>query len=116
MDASAPYTVSADTVAPGRMRLGLHGRVTVANANELKLAIGTLVARSEDVTIDCSEVEYLDASAVQLLMCLGNELVRCGRTAALTGVAPGLATDFRLLGLGAAFFTPAAENSVGPKT
>lgn len=114
MDAATPFTVTADPVAPDHARLGLRGRVTVASANELKQAIGALVVRAAGVTIDCSEVEYLDVSAVQLLMGLRHELVRCGRTGALTGVSQALAADFRLLGLDPAFFATPTETPTPP--
>ncbi|WP_171473279.1 STAS domain-containing protein [Frigoriglobus tundricola] len=109
MDASDLFTVTTDPAAPGRARLGLCGRITVTDAAALKRAALDLVARGVDVTIDCSAVEYLDVSAVQLLMCLDRELGRCGHRGALAGVSPALATDLRLLGLGAAPPAPAEK-------
>lgn len=92
----------ADDDRPGWSRLLLTGRVTVAHAREFYTAAGAALARGTDVAVRCEGAEYLDASAIQILLCLGRELVGRGKRFDLAGVSPELGEWLRLAGLGSA--------------
>ncbi len=92
--------VADDPDRPGRARLALSGRVTVADAGRLHRAALGALARGGDVTVSLAGAEYLDAAAVQVLMCLGRDLKARGHRCGVTGVAGPLAEALRLGGLG----------------
>lgn len=91
--------VAADA-RPGWSRLVLSGRVTVAHAKQFHATALELSASGANVTVCCEGADYLDVSAIQILLCLGRELVKSGRRCDIAGVAGALADDFRLAGLG----------------
>lgn len=101
MAADVPVRVIDDD-RPGWAQLVLAGRVTVADAQRFHAAAVELVARGASVAVRCAEAEHLDASAVQLLLCLGREVVRAGRQFTVGGVPDALAEHFRLAGLAGA--------------
>jgi len=99
--------MSADVTLPIRIegtpsldwsRLILSGRVTVADAGELHRVAIALASRGHGVTVDCSEAEYLDTSAVQVLLALGRVLDRGGHPCDIVGASAVLSEDFRLTG------------------
>ncbi len=96
------FTTTDDPAAPGRARLVLCGRVTVAEAGALHQTAVALVARGADVAIDCAALEYLDVAAAQILIGLERQLGRRGRRAEIVGASPAVAADLRLLGLSGA--------------
>lgn len=89
-----------DDERPGWSRLELAGRVTVAHAREFHATAGAALARGTDLAVRCDAAEYLDASAIQILLCLGRELVGRGQRFDLAGVSPELGEWLRLAGLG----------------
>ncbi|MCU0703344.1 MAG: STAS domain-containing protein [Fimbriiglobus sp.] len=90
-------TVDDDPTRPGYTRLALRGRVAAADAGELHRCALALVAGTAGVSVDCTEAEYLDASALQVILALGREVERSGRRCVVTA---GAATEcFRLSGL-----------------
>jgi anti-anti-sigma regulatory factor len=87
-----------DDTSPGGARLRLLGRVTVADAVPLRDALLALSRRNSPVTVDCSAAEYLDVSAVQLLIALGRELAHAGQGCEVAGASPRVSEDLRLVG------------------
>lgn len=102
MDASAPFVVVADPARTNWSRLALSGQVTVAGATALHAAAVSLVAGGMNVCVSCAAVEYLDVSALQILLALGRELGSAGRQCDVADVPPAVAELFRLAGLGGA--------------
>lgn len=100
------------TDTPTGPRLVLRGRVTVALAARLHRAALDLVARPGSATVDCSGVERLDVSAVQILMCLDRALAGRGNRGALAGLPPAVAADFALLGLGKPAPRPSVDDAL----
>jgi anti-anti-sigma regulatory factor len=96
----ATYTIAADPASPRATRLRLRGRVGVADAAALHRAALELAAGGGDVTVDCAAAEYLDPTALQVVLSLGRELTGRGRRCDVTGVAGPLAVTFRLAGVG----------------
>lgn len=86
--------------AGGWPRLVLRGRLTVADAGEFHRAAVALASAGQDVTVDCAEVERLDASALQILLALWREVERGGHHCDIVNVGEALRTDFRLTGFG----------------
>lgn len=101
MPHSAPFHVDDDPATPGRSRLVLSGKVTVTHAGPLHHAAVELAQRGTDVTVDCSAVEYLDTSAVQLLISLAREQKRNGKGFEVVGASGDVREDFRLTGFAA---------------
>jgi len=93
-------SIALNTESSGSLRLALAGRLTVADAGRLYQIARDASARGTDLTICCAAVEYLDASAVQLVLALGRSLTASGRRCDVTGVTGALANLFRLVGLG----------------
>lgn len=96
----ATVSVADDPARPGSARLVLGGRVRVAEAAALHQAALAAVARGGAVTVDCGAAEYLDATAIQVVLCLGRELAGRGRRCDVAGVGGPLAEAFRLAGVG----------------
>lgn len=89
-----------DDERPGWAALVLTGRVTVAHAREFHATASAALARGTDVSVRCDGAEYLDTSALQILLGLGRELVGRGKRFDLAGVSPELGEWLRLAGLG----------------
>lgn len=99
MPGEQPPVRVTDDERPGWKRVVLAGRVTVAGAREFHATARALAADAAGVAVRCDEVEYLDTSAIQILLCLGREVVRAGRPFVVSGVPDGLAESLRLAGL-----------------
>jgi anti-anti-sigma regulatory factor len=96
-----PQSISVvDGPASGWSRLLLAGHVTVSSASQLHEAALRLAASGNNVTVCCAGAEYLDASAIQILISLGRDLVRRGKRCDITNVPDGVKPWFRLAGLG----------------
>jgi anti-anti-sigma regulatory factor len=81
------------------LRFALAGRVAMESAQELHRMAIELSRRGRDVTVCCQGVEYLDSSAIQVLLCLGRELELQNRICELTGLTGQARSDFRRVGL-----------------
>ena len=100
MTSANQFAVTEDE--PGRARLDLSGRVTVACAAQFRSAALDLVASGRSVRVCCAAVEHFDAAALQVLLGLGQELLGRGLRCDVDDVPPALADLFRLAGVGAA--------------
>jgi anti-anti-sigma factor len=99
---SADQFVVTDDGEPGRARLALGGRITVACAAQFRAAALDLVAGGRPVRVCCAAVEYFDAAALQVLVGLGRELHGRGLRFDVDDVPPALSDLLRLAGVGAA--------------
>lgn len=81
-------------------RLVLSGRVTAASAADLHAAALDLSARGCDAVLACDAAEYLDAAAIQVILCLGRDLVGRGKRFEIRGVSDALGRSLHLAGLG----------------
>ncbi|MFM8272214.1 MAG: STAS domain-containing protein [Gemmata sp.] len=102
MDAPAQFLVDADPARRGWSRLALGGRVVIETVAALRAAALELLAGGTNVCISCAAVEYLDVSAIQILIALGRELRAAGRECEVADVPPAVAKLFRMAGLGGA--------------
>lgn len=94
--------VAGDDARPGWSRLVLGGRITVAGAAQLREAALEISASGKSVSVCCAGVEYLDAAAIQVLLCLGRELLGRDKQCDITNVPDALRDLFHLVGLGRA--------------
>lgn len=100
MPTSEPITVVEDATRTGWSRLLLVGQVTVSSASRLHETARQLAAGGNNVTVCCAGAEYLDVSAIQVLISLGRDLVRRGKRCDITEVPDAIKKWFRLAGLG----------------
>ncbi len=87
---------------PGRagwVRLALMGRITVGSAKEFHKTALDLATQGRNVVVCCAQLEYLDASAIQIFLSLGRDLMRKGKQCEVSGVAGSLRELFSLVGL-----------------
>jgi anti-anti-sigma regulatory factor len=96
----APVIVVDDPSRPEWSRLVLTGRITVGCAGPLHAAALAISASGNNVSVCCAGVEYLDAAALQVLVCLGRDLVGRGRRCDVTSVPEAVGNWFRCAGLG----------------
>lgn len=89
--------VEADPTRPGWRQLILSGRVTVADAVDLHRAAVELASGCSPVRVDCTAATLIDASAVQVILALGQAVELAGRRFEVT--AGGVVHLFRLAGL-----------------
>jgi anti-anti-sigma factor len=101
MNSAEPFVVTEDENA-GWSRLELRGRITVACAVEFRDAALGLAASGRSVRVCCGAVEYMDAAALQVFLCLGGELTGNGLQCDVVDVPDTLAKVFRLAGVRAA--------------
>jgi anti-anti-sigma factor len=80
-------------------RLVLQGRLTIREAVQLHQTALDLVSRKTNLTVCCAGVEHLDVTAIQILLCLGREIVQMNLSCDITGVTAKLREIFRLAGL-----------------
>lgn len=79
--------------------LVLRGRVDVSEARVLHEVALALAPCSSGVTVDCADVERLDAAAVQVLLALRTRLVAAGATLRCAHVLPTVEAILRLAGV-----------------
>lgn len=91
-----------------RALLHLRGTVNIYSARALHGAALSLSGCGVDVVICCDQAEYLDVSALQVLLSLRADLRKQGRSFSLEGVRPPLAETLRLAGVEAALCGPSA--------
>ncbi len=99
MKSADPFEVTEDE-QPGWARLVLRGRITVACAEPLRATALGLATGDRSVRVCCGAVEVLDAAGLQVLLCLGRELIGHGLKFDVTDVPAALADVFRLAGAG----------------
>jgi anti-anti-sigma factor len=97
MDEDGAITVLDDS--PGSVRVVLGGRVTIVSVGKLHQTAVNLAAQNMNVTVCCDGVKYMDVAVIQVLLCLGKELVGKGMQFRVTGVAGQLEDDLKLAGL-----------------
>ncbi len=92
-------TVADDATHQDWLRLILKGRVTVSSAARLHEAARSISTRGKNVIVCCADAEYLDVSVIQVLLCLGRDLVRRGKQCDITNIPDAIGELFRLAGL-----------------
>lgn len=83
----------------GETQMLLRGDVTVAGAGELHQAARELAGAGSDVVVCCDEVTRLDASALQVLLALRQELLAADRKLTVRGMPADVAALIRHSGL-----------------
>jgi anti-anti-sigma factor len=98
-----------------RAILTLQGHVGLMSVADLYAAARTLVDEptSAAVVVDCSALEYADASAVQVLLALAAALASGGRTLAFRDVSPAAERYLRLAGVPGWLNASAGSNQEG---
>jgi anti-anti-sigma factor len=81
------------------VQLALKGQVTIREVKNLHQAATKIASRHTNVTISCASAESLDTATLQVLLCLGREVIRTGKACEITGVPGHLREVFRLAGL-----------------
>jgi anti-anti-sigma factor len=71
---------------------------------ELRESALTALAEGKDVTVNLSTIDYLDASALQILMALAVEQKKAGRRLNLANVSPSLQQWFDYSGATGSLF------------
>jgi anti-anti-sigma regulatory factor len=100
MRTEACIRVSESDPAPGWNRLILSDRITVESAQCFLETAKVLVDKAKHVTISCEQAEYMDLSAIQILLAFGRELAQRGKQCEIEGVTGPLAETLNLAGLG----------------
>lgn len=98
MDTVSP----AWTVSPpqnGQQRLTIQGTLNVFSAGQFFEAARTLSDPGAETVVVCDDADYLDASALQILLALKLDLQEKGQRLRLTGVKPEMKQLIRLAGL-----------------
>jgi len=75
----------------------LKGDLDLASAPELRARLGELAG--ENVTLDFSEVTFMDSTAVGVLVAAHDRSVLAGKRIRIHGVQPGQLRLFELMGL-----------------
>lgn len=89
--------VSRDSSIPTRLELS--GRVTVAASTALHAAALEIHRNQHPTIIDCSRADYIDASAMQVIISLGREMAKDQIPCDLKGIDGPAALSFRLCGV-----------------
>jgi anti-anti-sigma factor len=92
-----------------RRCLCLEGVVNAPLARRLKEEALAALGGSGTVTLDVSRAEYLDATALQVLLALDTALATRGRSLRVVAMAPSLEDTLRVVGLAGAI-------GAGPQT
>jgi anti-anti-sigma factor len=77
----------------------LAGKLDIGRARELHGRALAITRETGDVTVDLSAVEWMDSSAVQVLVALGTELKNQGRRFHLSGLAEPVSNYLGTIGL-----------------
>ena len=93
-----PIRVVDAAPRPGWSQLVLTGRVTVGCAALFHQTALQVCAGGANVSVSCTAAEYLDASAIQILLCLRRELHRAGKKCEVS-VSDALKASLRAAGL-----------------
>ncbi|PRY44468.1 STAS domain-containing protein [Umezawaea tangerina] len=95
---------------PGRVVVSVAGALTVSTAPKLQDALVPLLADA-DVTLDLTELAFVDSSGLTVFIAAYKAGVRHGTTATLSHVPDFLARVLRVTGLGTLLPT---SDEVGP--
>jgi len=77
----------------------IEGPVTIADVSELYMQLKGLIEQEQDLVIDCSGIEGIDASALQLLTAFVNEVDRQGKTVVWNNPSESLISIAGMMGL-----------------
>jgi len=80
-------------------KLDLGTKCTIIRAEELHAQMETLLQSEHDVEVDCSQVEQIDTSALQLLLGFHSALHQAGRQLSWKSPSEQTITSAKLLGL-----------------
>jgi anti-anti-sigma regulatory factor len=93
-------TTDSQPAAPEAVNtLLLEGVVTVAAAVQLRDAAFHCANASQDVTVECAQLEHVDASVVQILISLKRELDALGYEFRMRSVPPSIVRLLAISGL-----------------
>ena len=79
--------------------LDLGTKCTIIRAEELHAQMETLLQSEHDVEVDCSQLEQVDTSALQLLLSFHSALHQAGRQLTWKSPTEQTITSAKLLGL-----------------
>jgi anti-anti-sigma factor len=106
-----PVWIEADG---DRRCLHLEGVVNAVQARRLREEALAALAGSGPVTLDLTRAEYLDGTALQVLLALSAALARRGHGLKTVAMAPSIEDTLRTIGLGANFrAAPDATDGTG---
>jgi len=94
--------IQSNEAHPDGSRLILAGRITVESAIEFHKCALELSNGDRDVSVSCEAAEYLDVSAIQILLGLGRALAAKQKRFEIVGVSEGLGAWLTLAGLSGA--------------
>jgi anti-sigma B factor antagonist len=78
----------------------ISGEVDISNADMLEEAIQQwLRANPGDLTLECSDLRFIDSTGLSLTVRLHNELAERGHRLVLTGLAPAVRRPFEVTNL-----------------
>lgn len=98
MDGVSPESVSV-VVTANEACVRLAGLITVPMAAQMRAkALEALQSEASLVTVDCSAVEHIDCSGVQVLLSLSQSLKDSGRTLKLQSVPEPMRATLRMVG------------------
>lgn len=87
-----------------RWRIKVSGEVDIFNSSEFKHdLIGLFEERNEDMYIDCSELDYIDSTALGSLVSVLKKIKDSGREIYLSDLKPSLEKIFKITNLDKVF-------------
>lgn len=92
-----PFSERVD--ADGRAVLALRGCLGSDTAASLREVALRVLARSQDVTLDCTALEQVGGAALQVLLALHQEVRQKGGALTVEGLDPALARGLALAGV-----------------
>ena len=96
-----PFAIAVDRHAEGAAVLSVAGELDLATAGQLRRTVGDLMGMgTRQVTVDLSEVEFIDSTGLGALLWAEHRLQAVGGELAAVRCCPPVERAFSLAGLG----------------
>lgn len=90
--------IEEDRSDSARMRFVLQGRINIGIAQSFYEKAISLVSSKKNIAVICDQVEYLDISAIQILIAFGQSVLQQGNDFEFSGVSQDLKQVLRVSG------------------
>jgi anti-sigma B factor antagonist len=92
-------SVTEKTVSDQAVTLSLTGDLTIHSEETWHPLFDPYVEKGKDLTLNLAEVESVDTTGIQLLLCMSIAQRKAGRSLQVEGLNTQLTEDFSALGL-----------------
>lgn len=95
----AELSVFPEASTEHTLTLALKGALTINYAESMKPVTESYINAKKDLSLNLSQIEDIDVTGIQFLLCLQKNQIEHGRAFRITGLKDQLSRDLTVLGL-----------------